>query len=955
MSLTIATRAQDCLPGDRTPDTKMALYVGADLSDVLDSGGFGHRWQDPDGAQPINVEKRGMQCGSSMVDYYGSSYRVEMRDNGWKWISDLPFRTKSTNYFHVKMEDADTLDGFGGFCWDRLANAMYVRGSFMCAFGTLQSRQYPLFEVQLYEANWNEENGGGVGPMQTWIYPNEDVNWETSGSDFIWPSSGVNAAATSGSRFSFRIDNDKIESFNNNWSTPEIRIEALPNNYQSGGGGSSYWHLEYLTDESSSFHIHNSDSESGGTGVDMYGEITDELWANQHFCGAEGTNPAPFSWCVLDSNTSGYELPLEAPTYGSTGWTDEGTDRKVPAYLSHVREIDGTSYVGHVGTDDNYLYFGLWVTRGFTNNPGNDPELQVSLTDGDGTDIIAFTILKDTAAGVNPEAPLLPGDGQDGAQGWGWYGIGATDVQAALIRTNTQDNDLQSNWHVKVDASGLSAGQAWKVAHPFLVSGPIGSMGFLIPKYSSAAIIDGTLRLEMTTNSEYVNALDGSGESVGAIKSGIVIGNENAASLGGDASLFYNRNYGPSAWAPIYSKNMGPGSSGVIWNDRGIKLLNSAHYDATAWDSLEPEYLYNSKCVVAADLAPFKEAENVLGTGTFRFRLNMTNVWDAATNIPPTRIQPDPYNVWGVKFYYVWDDGGTKELEFIDGPFLWKEGDSDSDGFWTMTFGESSDPTKDGNPILRKIISENAFLSPQPDKKWLVMEVQCLPDGWSTYDYDAWNEGIYLFPNSLVGTPSAGITLVGGDDIPAILNEDSDDSYIEMPGKTAFRVNFPGPTLKYDRFNTDSTVEVSGLWRSAYSFYSNDTSANAKYGEYRISETVQGPDFWPNARMDWGYYLDDGGSRKRLKNTNNGGVVNVPGGQWMAGAVDGYTSEIIWKEETPGGLSPTEQSAMTMYLRNTSPVSAETIMKVSRARIFLKPFSLAHINFSNSYVDFIPG
>ena len=963
MALTIATRAQDCLPGGSAQNTRITLYVGSAASDVVDSGGFGQIWDDATGAQPINLEKTGISVTSHDSDRYGSSYLRTATDRGWKWIGNLGYRTPTTNHFRVKMEDPGDIEGFGGFCWERQANAVYIKGQMRTHFSSNDQTLFPTFKISLFEPNWNAENGGGVGAMQTWTWPIRQAQWDQDyPSNSPWPDSGVNSTDPFPQSFAFRVDNDKIESFGNSWSGPEIEIEAFPNNH-SGPAGSM--NVDELSRGYSFGGYNVAESESGGTDLDLVGPspFDESLWLNQYY-GGGGDSPI---YAKFASNTSEYELPVQKPyysTYLGTGWELEAN----PSYgTSSPRLISATSYIGRNpgDTDDNDFVFNVTCARSFALDTASDPELYCELTSGAST-VAAFTIDKDSV-GYDFNPPLGGGIGNNPAQGsWKYYSHVLTNTQAVLVRSSQSSMGLLDSMSVKISASGLdeSAQEAWLVGGFWVQYGPPANMGFLIPKMVDGEISPNSLRMEMETNSAFFTVQGGRdiADSNAPVQSGITVdkGNHHWS----NANFMFNRDYGPSSgsepsdrtWNPLASAVLGPNEF-PTWSDGGTKLINSSYYEA----SKTTNYNKQARCRVAVDLEPFVEYAGILDNGTFRFRLNTTSVIDSAMGVAPTLLQPPEYQSWKCTFYYMTQEnpptiGSSSKIQ----DFTWYFGDSDADGYWTMDFDATA------STILRNIISGNQFMTPQAVNKYLILQIQSLPDGWHTDYFDGLNEPVYLYPDSVSGISGSGVTLVGGDSIPGILGDPSDDSYVELEGKKAFRLHFTYPQLDYAMFNDhlgSGGTEFQSMLRPIYTFYSLNTGANAKYAEYRVIGTTQGvaPNYyWPNCRMDWGYYLDSNGSLKRLKNTNNLGINDSTCPRWLGGTVDGYTSENIWKgnldaNQTPGGLSPKEQGDMTLYLRNTTHPDEGTKERISRARVVLKPLLMGHINFGNSYFEFTPG
>ena len=977
MALTIATRAQDCLPGGSSQNTKHILYVGSSGSDVLDSGGFGQIYTSPTGAQPINLEKTGISVYSHSSDKYGSGRVKTAADRGWKWITDLGFHSRATNYFHVKMESPDDNPGFGGFCWERQANTVYVKGSFRATFSTLDTTDKPLLEVSLYEPNWNTENGGGSGPMQTWIWLVDDATFDsTTPTDEAWPRSGVNAAASVGyNSFSYRVDDDKIESFGNIWSEPSIRIEALPNNY--GGPSPGNMDVHTLSMGSGDARSPIAKSTTGGTDIELYGYDTDDLWINQYENFMRSADPLygyP-NYAKFTSNEAEYTLPVQAPFIGGWGGLTASGWEFTGGYSGKVvspREISATSYIGRQpdDADSNTVSVQVWARRGFNPFGPSEPSLSISVQNSGGTVAAAWTIYEDTP-GMVYIPPMSNGIGQFFTS----YTFHASGVQALNFRNVSMQNDM----YVKIAAAGLNESQDehWDVAGFTVHYGPPANMGVLIPKMVDGSISLRSLRLEMETNNSIFTVSGGRdiADSKGSVQSYITVNHENSPFRSYNANFLFNRDYGPSigsepsdiTWNPLTETVVGPNEHPMA-SDGGSKLINSSYYEA----SKTTNYNAQARCRVAVDLEPFVESADILDNGTFRFRLLTTSLRTGDLGVHPTLLQPPEYQSWKCTFYYMTQEdpptiGATSKIA----EFTWYYGDSDADGYWTMNFDATA------STILRNIVSGNQFMSPQAVNKFLVIQIQSLPDGWHTDYFDGLNEPAYLYPTSVSGE-SAGLNVVGGnssdtlaEQITSVLCEPSDDTYVELTGKTAFRIKFSYPQLTSAMLNNDldaEGVEYGPMIRPIYTFWSLNSGANAKYAEYRLAGTTGGlaPTYWwPNCRMDWGYYLDSNGSLKRLKNTNNLGVNDSTCPRWMGGTVDGYTSENIWKgnldsNQTQGGLSPHEQGDMTLYLRNTSPHTSGgqpvgTKARISRARVVLKPFAMGHINFERSYFEFVPG
>lgn len=922
MSLIVTKRWANCLPGGATDvHTSQSSYA-----QYVDSQGSFNLTYDGN-PESILVKDSWTAYGPPAATVgLQSTYTIE--SNGVAALGSAFHSTPAGDRsFELEMNSVE-MGQLGSFCWRWMEDkgALYLRFKFWSDFSSSDPDNYPVFKVELHSSP--------AGLVQSWNYPAQSEGYSSDDTLKI---------STASNEFEGRVSDAAIKAIKNNFLLAQVKVIVAPEGtgtwMDTGGLGTTgyvNWPITSVSGESNVWTTGYQalDILNGyRIGKDMVVLGTEQYWDPDEFelitVGTHDTSASitmnlgsPYGNCLGDmteteSGSGGSQGALQQKCYQSwhAGVEDDG-DLDLNCLLQTPKPSTDT-----VGTGNNRWEIeieigslititlkpnGSLVLPGFdvtSDPPGIDTNVQNSSMRYRQDDV-NITFYKDTWTGIK-----IP---------YAVAGNLSTAAQDSLTITVSVTGLYEDLWYDAPDDQKQTVG----LEYFYLSGSPTTRFAVLTANDASdtGEIVSEEERFRITSDYHVTEE---------TITGGVPNTNVRLAFFDYNGPT-YTRDWGPGGWLPLYK----PTRLFNKWSDAGIKLNNQSYYREEQWGGSNPAY--HGRCLVPFLAEDVNLTYEVLKAGDFILNVGVTD----EDGYAPTFLQPSSTYSYRFILWYKNAAAGYTAC----GAWYWYAGDS-TNGYATYTLSSGTYHTR-----LANLLSGNA--DPPAEDKTIYFNVQTLPGaGWVTDDYAAYSDGTYVMPNEVIdsGTSATGVYVSGvGGTIIEALNNSSDNTVVILdPGKKV-TLGFRGPMINLGQFTND--YHFGNAPRSAFSFWSTATSGNAKYGEYRIAAVEKND---AESRMDWRY--DDGGTSVRLKNRNDSGIDIDDCPQWMGGAATGYTTEAIWNTPT-GGLTPTHQNNMTMLIINNGSSSNPDDGKIaiSRARIFLKPLTMAHINFFKTAIYFKP-
>ena len=922
MSLIVTKRWANCLPGGATDvHTSQSSYA-----QYVDSQGSFNLTYDGN-PESILVKDSWTAYGPPAATVgLQSTYTIE--SNGVAALGSAFHSTPAGDRsFELEMNSVE-MGQLGSFCWRWMEDkgALYLRFKFWSDFSSSDPDNYPVFKVELHSSP--------AGLVQSWNYPAQSEGYSSDDTLKI---------STASNEFEGRVSDAAIKAIKNNFLLAQVKVIVAPEGtgtwMDTGGLGTTgyvNWPITSVSGESNVWTTGYQalDILNGyRIGKDMVVLGTEQYWDPDEFelitVGTHDTSASitmnlgsPYGNCLGDmteteSGSGGSQGALQQKCYLSwhAGVEDDG-DLDLNCLLQTPKPSTDT-----VGTGNNRWEIeieigslititlkpnGSLVLPGFdvtSDPPGIDTNVQNSSMRYRQDDV-NITFYKDTWTGIK-----IP---------YAVAGNLSTAAQDSLTITVSVTGLYEDLWYDAPDDQKQTVG----LEYFYLSGSPTTRFAVLTANDASdtGEIVSEEERFRITSDYHVTEE---------TITGGVPNTNVRLAFFDYNGPT-YTRDWGPGGWLPLYK----PTRLFNKWSDAGIKLNNQSYYREEQWGGSNPAY--HGRCLVPFLAEDVNLTYEVLKAGDFILNVGVTD----EDGYAPTFLQPSSTYSYRFILWYKNAAAGYTAC----GAWYWYAGDS-TNGYATYTLSSGTYHTR-----LANLLSGNA--DPPAEDKTIYFNVQTLPGaGWVTDDYAAYSDGTYVMPNEVIdsGTSATGVYVSGvGGTIIEALNNSSDNTVVILdPGKKV-TLGFRGPMINLGQFTND--YHFGNAPRSAFSFWSTATSGNAKYGEYRIAAVEKND---AESRMDWRY--DDGGTSVRLKNRNDSGIDIDDCPQWMGGAATGYTTEAIWNTPT-GGLTPTHQNNMTMLIINNGSSSNPDDGKIaiSRARIFLKPLTMAHINFFKTAIYFKP-